>query len=238
MIRTDLPTPGGPPPAEVSRWSLIAVLLILAGWAVWSYVTGGIVAQSFAVAGDPEGSVEVLRGYLEGAGPFGPLMYIAAVMLEVVVAPIPGTLLYAPAGALFGGLAGGTYSLAGNVLGAVTATFIARILGHRLTARIEASDLRRYTGRIRERSLLVIALLRLNPLTSSDLVSYAAGMVGISPWRVGLATLIGMTPLCYAQAYAAEKLFRILPGSGLLLLGLGVAYVGVVLLFVLRRAGR
>jgi uncharacterized membrane protein YdjX (TVP38/TMEM64 family) len=135
-------------------------------------------------------------------------------------------------------LAGGTYSLIGNVLGAMAATFIARLLGHRLTERIEQSRLQRYTDRVRDRSLLVIGLLRLNPLTSSDLVSYAAGLVGISPWRVGLATLLGMIPLCYAQAYAAESLFRILPGSGLVLLGLGVAYIAVVLLFVLRRAGR
>jgi hypothetical protein len=47
-----------------------------------------------------------------------------------------------------------------------------------------------------------------------------------------------MTPLCYAQAYAAEKIFRILPGSGLLLLALAVAYIGAVLVFVLRRASR
>lgn len=227
-----------PTPAEPSSWPVVLVLATLAAWAVWSYVSNGIVARSFAAAGDPEGSVALLRGYLERAGPFGPLVYIVAVVVEVVVAPIPGTLLYAPAGAIFGGLSGGTYSLAGNVLGAMAAAFIARVLGHRLTARIEASDLHRYTVRVRERSLLVIALLRLNPLTSSDLVSYAAGLVGISPWRVGLATLIGMTPLCYAQAYAAEQLFRIVPGSGLLLLGLGVAYVGAVLVFVLRRAGR
>jgi uncharacterized membrane protein YdjX (TVP38/TMEM64 family) len=227
-----------PEPPEVLQWPVLLVLFVVAAWAVWSYASGGIVDKSFALAGDPEGSVAVLRGYLERAGPFGPLVYIAAVVLEVVVAPIPGTLLYAPAGAIFGGLAGGTYSLAGNVLGAIAATFIARVLGHRLTTRIEASELHRYTDRVREKSLLVIALLRLNPLTSSDLVSYAAGLVGISPWRVGLATFIGMTPLCYAQAYAAEKIFRILPGSGLLLLALAVAYIGAVLVFVLRRAGR
>ena len=69
--------------------------------------------------------------------------------------------------------------------------------------------------RIRRRGLLVVMLLRLNPLTSSDLVSYAAGLVGVPVWRVALGTLVGMAPLCYAQAHASEWLFRLLPGAGI-----------------------
>ena len=220
------------------RTPVVLVLTAVAGWAAWSYWSGGIVRTLVSAAGDPAGSIDILRAQLERAGPFGPLVYIAAVVLEVVVAPIPGTLLYAPAGAIFGGLAGGTYSLVGNVLGAMAATFIARVFGSRITDRLEHSALETYMARVRERSLLIIALLRLNPLTSSDLVSYAAGLVGISPWRVGVATLAGMAPLCYLQAYAAERIFRLLPGSGLLLLGLGVAYVVAILVLVLRRKGR
>jgi uncharacterized membrane protein YdjX (TVP38/TMEM64 family) len=219
-------------------WPVVVVSSAAVGWALWSYLSGGIVATLFAMADDPEGSIEVLRGQLERAGPFGPLVYIVAVVLEVVVAPIPGTLLYAPAGAIFGGFAGGTYSLIGNVLGAMAATLVARVLGRRVTDRLEHSALQRHTDRVREQGLLIIFLLRLNPLTSSDLVSYAAGLVGIPVWRVGLATLAGMAPLCYAQAYAAETLFRILPGSGFLLLGLALAYAAVVLALVLRRVTR
>jgi uncharacterized membrane protein YdjX (TVP38/TMEM64 family) len=219
-------------------WPVVVVVSAAVAWTLWSYLSGGIVATLFAVADDPEGSIEVLRGQLARAGPFGPAVYIVAVVLEVVVAPIPGTLLYAPAGAIFGGLAGGTYSLIGNVLGAMAAAFVARVLGHRVTDRLEHSALQRYADRVRARGLLIIFLLRLNPLTSSDLVSYAAGLVGIPAWRVGLATLAGMAPLCYAQAYAAETLFRILPGSGFLLLGLAVVYAAAVLVLVLRRAAR
>jgi hypothetical protein len=47
-----------------------------------------------------------------------------------------------------------------------------------------------------------------------------------------------MAPLCYAQAYAAETIFRWIPGSGLVLLALGVGYVTVVVLFIVRQAGR
>ena len=33
-------------------------------------------------------------------GPLAPVVYTLAVVVEVIVAPIPGTLLYAPAGAI------------------------------------------------------------------------------------------------------------------------------------------
>jgi len=215
-------------------WPTVCVVALATCWCWWSYRTNGIVAALVATAGDASGSMAALRAYLERAGALGPFLYVIAVVLEVVIAPIPGTLLYAPAGAIFGGLTGGTLSLVGNVTGAMVATFLASVFGHRLTESIEHSRVQAYAERIRARSVVVVALLRINPFTSSDLVSYAAGLVGISPWRVGLGTLFGMAPWCYLQAYAAETLFRILPGSGLLLLGFAVAYVAIVLVLILR----
>jgi uncharacterized membrane protein YdjX (TVP38/TMEM64 family) len=227
---------GAAPSAAADRrlWPTVAAVLVVGGWAFWSYRSNGIVAALFTAATDAERSLAVLRGYLERAGPLAPLVYVVAVVLEVVIAPLPGTLLYAPGGAIFGGLAGGTLSLAGNVIGAMVATYLASVFGHRLTATLEHSRLQHYAERVRDNSVAVIALLRVNPFTSSDIVSYAAGLVGISPWRVGLGTFIGMAPLCYVQAYAAEKIFRILPASGLILLALGVIYVAIVLVLLLK----
>ena len=54
----------------------------------------------------------------------------------------------------------------------------------------------------------LVFLLRLNPLTSSDLVSYAAGLTHLPTWQLMLATLAGMAPLCFAQAYFADQNFE------------------------------
>jgi uncharacterized membrane protein YdjX (TVP38/TMEM64 family) len=215
-------------------------LVALAGalvWACYSYLHGGLM---FALAGSPGSateSVERLRVYLAGWGPLAPAIYVAAVVVEVMVAPIPGTLLYAPAGALFGGGLGGTLSLAGNVIGATLACLLASVFGERLTRRLEAGALASYRERVVARGAWIVFLLRVNPLTSSDLVSYAAGLAGVPTWKVAAGTFAGMAPLCYAQAYLADRLFRILPGSLWIIAGFGVAYAAAVI-WVLTRAGR
>lgn len=221
-----------------SRATVLAVacLVLAAVWAIWSYASGGFVRALFAGADDATQSLDALRGLLARWGRLAPLVYTLAVVVEVLVAPIPGTLLYAPAGALFGAFLGGTLSLAGNVIGAGVACVIGRALGERLAGRrFVGTDLTRYRELVQARGVWVILLLRVNPLTSSDVVSYAAGVVGVPVWQVVVGTLIGMTPLCYLQSYLAQQLFQVIPGAMYWLIGVSVVYVVALLIFLLRK---
>lgn len=211
-----------------------ALLAALAG----SYATGGLARVLVEAALAGEAGIEPVRAYVLSWGALAPLVYVLAVTIEVVVAPIPGTLLYAPGGAIFGGWWGGTLSLAGNVAGATLAALIGRALGESwVAARFEAGRLEAFRQRLASRATWVIALLRVNPLTSSDLVSYAAGAFGVPVGRVALGTLLGMAPLCYLQAYGAEWVVASLPGAGGVVVGLGVAYlVAVIWLIAKKRA--
>ena len=76
--------------------------------------------------------------------------------------------------------------------------------------------------------------LRLNPLTSSDLVSYAAGFTNMRAWKVMLGTLIGMAPLCYLQAWFAAKLVSSFPWLIYPGIVLCAVYVVVVVAVVIR----
>jgi uncharacterized membrane protein YdjX (TVP38/TMEM64 family) len=221
-----------------SFWPLIffGCILVYAGY---SWATGGMVrvlADGAGAMGDNEASLEALRQALFRWGPLAPAVYVAAVVVEVLVAPIPGTLLYAPAGALFGGLQGGALSLIGNTIGAAIACAVGRSLGEQAVARrLDGSRLAGHVEAIRARGFWVVLLLRLNPLTSSDLVSYTAGALGVPVSRVALGTFIGMAPLCFAQAYLAEQIFRILPGAVWILIGAGLIYVAFLVVWLTRR---
>lgn len=217
-------------------YAALAVLLALASWAIWSYESGGILRVLLVPPADGSSTLDALRAYVLGWGMWAPVVYVAAVTVEVLVAPIPGTLLYAPAGAIFGGFMGGTLSLIGNVSGAAIACWLAGTFGSRfgqdwVKRHNESGQLTRLHERLRSRGVwIVIALLRLNPLTSSDLVSYAAGLAGIRVRHVAAGTFLGMLPQCYLQAYLAQTLFEALPSGpwvivGGLLLGVAIAVI-------------
>jgi uncharacterized membrane protein YdjX (TVP38/TMEM64 family) len=189
----------------------VAAVVALAAWAAWSYSSGGAVRIAAKAAGG-DTTYEDLRAIVSSWGALAPVVYVLAVVVEVVVAPIPGTLLYAPAGLLFGGFLGGLLSLAGNVLGAALCCVIGAAAGQEgIARRTEGTRLQPHLARLRRRAFWVVLLLRVNPLTSSDLVSYAAGAAGVPAWKVAAGTLVGMAPLCFAQAYLAEQLFTRLP---------------------------
>ena len=218
-------------------YAVLAFALAIAV-AVWSYITGGtvrVLVDSAGSFGDSSQTLDALRAALNRWGRLAPAVYVAAVVIEVLVAPIPGTLLYAPAGALFGGFLGGTLSLIGNTLGAAIACGVGSALGEgALLRRIEGTKLAAYRTAIQQRGLWVVLLLRINPLTSSDLVSYMAGAVGVPIWRVALGTFIGMAPLCYAQSYLAEQIFEILPGAVYVLVAAGIIYVLALVIWLTR----
>jgi uncharacterized membrane protein YdjX (TVP38/TMEM64 family) len=191
------------------------------------------VAVLFSDLPEPE-KVAVIRTSLETWGPLAPLAYTALVVVEVVIAPLPGTLLYAPGGALFGGLTGGIASLAGNVIGAGVAFGISRLFGADALHRTGSPRLEGTLKKLESHGVWVVFLLRVNPLTSSDLVSYAAGLTRIPLWQLLLGTFLGMAPLCFAQAYLAERLLTAFPVLLGPLLLMGIAYA-VAAIYLLRR---
>ena len=222
--------------AKALAWS---VLLGLIGWVAISYAEGGIVGlmlRGDLVAAD---KLELLGEFFEELGVFAPLAYVALVTVEVVVAPIPGTILYAPAGVIFGGFWGGVFSLIGNVLGAAVSFILMRVLGRSAFERfIEHEHLERFERRVSDNGALVVFLLRVNPLTSSDIISYAAGATSMPMWKLVIGTTLGMAPLCFAQAYLAESLLLAFPRLIYPLLVAGLAYAVVFVWVIKKTLGR
>jgi uncharacterized membrane protein YdjX (TVP38/TMEM64 family) len=187
----------------------VALIISLAGW---SYAHDGIVDVLLRSGLKADEKVGALRAFFDRFGAAAPVAYVGIVVMEVVIAPIPGTMLYAPGGIIFGGFWGGLLSLAGNVIGAGVACQSMRVLiGNRAEKYFARSALARYQEVIARRGGWVVFLLRVNPLTSSDLVSYAAGLTNLSVWQLMLGTLAGMAPLCFAQSYLAEGLLTTFP---------------------------
>ena len=208
------------------------ILLVL----VLSYAGDGIVGHLIRPGLSATERVELVRTYFESWGAWAPLIYVFVVAIEVFVAPIPGLMLYAPGGLIFGGFLGGLLALIGNVLGAGIAAVSMQIFrGERLERFLERDKVEKIVHQLRDSGVWVILALRINPLTTTDLVSYAAGLAGIPVWKVMLGTTIGMAPLCWAQAYLAEELFESMPWLIYPLVLVAVVYVFVAV-FLVRKA--
>lgn len=233
-----------PPPSikgAVQRGRSIALLLLacLLAAVLWSWASGGIVGTLLDLERDSEEKLVELRAFFERRGALAPVLYALIVMVEVIVAPLPGTLLYLPGGAIFGGFLGGTLALIGNVAGAGVACQLVRsIRGRAATGSLFAREgLREYEEVLAQRGLWIVALLRVNPLTSSDLVSYAAGFTNMRVTSVMIGTLVGMAPLCYGQAYLAREIFTAFPWLVWPMAVACLVYL-VVVIAIVRRLGR
>lgn len=218
---------------------MLSLVFVFLAVTFWSWQSEGIVSDLTRTDQTAAWKVERLQQFFEACGPLAPIVYVAFVTVEVVVAPIPGLMLYAPGGVVFGGFLGGLLSLIGNVLGAGIACGITRNIGSTWLTRLFPEDsLEKAQTELDRRGSWLIFLLRVNPLTSSDLVSYAAGFTRIPIGKVMLATMFGMAPLCFAQAWLAESLFVAYPWLLYPLLAAGIIYVIAIVVIVRRMATR
>ncbi len=217
---------------RVLPW-LVLVLLIVG--LVGSWLSNGIAFQ--LIRSDISGTerVECLQQCFREDGSWAPAVYVLFVTTEVIIAPIPGVLLYAPGGLIFGPWLGGLLALIGNIIGSGISCGLTRSLGSAWLHRIGSTNsVERLQSALERRGGWLIVMLRLNPLTSTDLVSYAAGCTRMPVRHVMLATGIGMAPLCFAQSWLSDSIFHKWPQLLWPLLVLSAAYLIVVSIVVAR----
>ena len=201
----------------------------------WSWSTSGIAYDLVRLDMDAPAKLQKIRYFFADCGHFAPVVYFAMVTIEVIIAPIPGLMLYAPGGAIFGPVLGGALSLAGNVVGAGIACVLAKSVRPRWMDRcVSTEKAKAMQCRLEQHGGWLIFFLRLNPLTSSDIVSYAAGFTRIPITTVMLATCGGMAPLCFAQAWLAASLLETFPNLLYVLVAGLVVYVLVAVFVIVR----
>ena len=209
---------------------LVAILLTM----LFSWCNDGIIAKLLDTQLSASERVLVLQHFFQEAGLLAPVAYVMFVVAEVIVAPIPGLMLYAPGGLIFGPWLGGFLAIVGNTIGAGISCALARSAGQGWLEKISANtSMEKLQEQLNRRGFWMILLLRLNPLTSTDLLSYAAGLTRIPTWHVMLATGLGMAPLCFAQSWLSDGIFNRWPGLIWPLLAALLLYlVAVVIVFI------
>jgi uncharacterized membrane protein YdjX (TVP38/TMEM64 family) len=144
---------------------------------------------------------ERVRELVARLGAAGPLALIGLMVLAIVVSPIPSGPIAVAAGALYGTFWGGTLTIIGAGLGALTAFSAARYLGYDAIRKSSNPAVKFITAPRPQLPLMgIVFASRLVPFISFDAVSYAAGLTCLSFWRFAAATTLGIVPICFALA--------------------------------------
>jgi uncharacterized membrane protein YdjX (TVP38/TMEM64 family) len=151
---------------------------------------------------DAREQVLLLLNWIEGQGPWGPVLFIT-VMAVVVVLLLPGVFFTMGAGFVFGVTQGTLYVVAGTTLGATLSFLIARhLLGARAAHYLLASPRLGLIGsEFARHGWKVVLLTRLIPFFPFKLSNYVFGLGRFSLPGFMLGTVIGIVPFSLNNVY-------------------------------------
>ncbi|WP_103509215.1 TVP38/TMEM64 family protein [Streptomyces sp. SM13] len=184
---TELP-PSATDPDEVGRrpgraaWIRLAFLVgLLLALGSWVALGGGDLLRD-------------VRQWVDSLGMWGPVVF-AVVYALAVTALLPGSVLTASAGALFGLAVGAGAVLVGATAGAALSFGLARWLGRPVVARYAGSGrLAQLDAFLTRRGFVAVLLVRLVPLFPFSVINYGAGVAGVRFSSYVTATALGIIP--------------------------------------------
>lgn len=192
--------------APMTRTAISAVavvILITLGVLSAAYMLGDTVA----VFGDRARLEQLVRTY----GVFGPIVISALVLIESLIAPLPGGVLPVLAGALYGIPGGVLASWIGNFLAAIIAFAIARIWGERVVRFFMPSFSKEHYSEFVKKNQWFFWATFAFPTAPSDVLSFALGTSTMG-WNhytigVGASLLLRMVILVSFGESLADLLF-------------------------------
>lgn len=176
-----------------------------------------------------------LEEWIKGMGALAPLAYILLRAVAIVMTVVPNAPLDVAGGVLFGPFWGTVYSLLGSEAGAVACFVLARSMGREAISRLLHRDIA-FSGHYPQRQMAYIVLFaRLEPVFSFALVSYGAGLTGMSLRAFALSTLLGMTPGTILLNYFGKSFFTGVSLWQQIFLGLALVIVLLIIPIWIRR---
>ena len=203
----------------------IAVVVILCvaicGYVAWDVLSGGPLTQLF-------NNREEMIAFVGSLGPLGPLAYMALQILQTVVAPIPGNVVGAIGGLLFGWW-GILWTTIGATIGATLVFWISRRFGRTLVEKlVKKESLDKFDFVIGKRAGVILFLIFLIPGLPDDIVCYIAGLTDVPLKKLILIFALGRLPAVVGNNITGTGL-----SEGNIGLVIGLVTAGAVLFAIL-----
>jgi uncharacterized membrane protein YdjX (TVP38/TMEM64 family) len=138
---------------------------------------------------------QAVADYLAQFGLLAPLLLGLILVLQVIVAAIPGHALMIGGGYVFGFATAFWINLAATVLGSQVAFLLARWVGRPLVEKLAPVDmLNKWYAVSAQKGLLFFLFAFMIPIFPADVMNYIAGLSSLSSRRFFVANLLGRLP--------------------------------------------
>ncbi|BBX03790.1 hypothetical protein BST36_02995 [Mycolicibacterium moriokaense] len=175
-------------PEPTSRWRHVLRLAVVVAFLLGLFY---LVAVARVV------DVEAIREAVAATGPVAPVVYVVVSALLGALF-VPGPILAAGSGVLFGPVLGLFVTLGATVGTAVVASLIGRRAGRNSARALLGADRAdRIDGLIERRGLWAVVGQRFIPGVSDALASYAFGAFGVPVWQMAVGAFIGSVPRAF-----------------------------------------
>ncbi|PFG14727.1 TVP38/TMEM64 family protein [Bacillus sp. es.036] len=141
-------------------------------------------------------SLSLLADYFRSLGVWAPIISIALMIAQGILAPLPSFVITAANGLAFGIPFGFLISWTGGMAAAIVMFWLARLLGAGFVEKVTKQNhllhqANRYSGK---NGFFLIFVARLIPIVSFDFISFLAGLSQISFRSFFVATALGQIP--------------------------------------------
>lgn len=167
---------------------------------LYDYLNGGLVHM---MVNDPVGFQEA---FMSKSMLFKVVAIMLLIIVEVIIGIIPGHLVYPIIGALIHPLYGSILIIAGNIIGSIINYYQGKILSSGFSKK-EIDENKSFVRKLEDGGAWTLFLLKLNPLTSLDILSYFAGAVRMKFWPFLAANTFGLMPTIIIETYVGDALF-------------------------------
>lgn len=171
---------------------------------------------------------ERLRGWINGFGPWGPVVYIFLYSIAPSLM-FPGLALTVVGGILFGPYWGSLYVAVGATVGASIAFLISRYMGREwVSEMLKGGRLADIDEEVRNKGWKIVAFTRLIPLFPYNFLNYAFGLTNIRFSHYVVASFIFMIPGIVAYVVFSSSILDLFKGHVSKEFVVGVVLVAIV----------
>ena len=177
-------------------------------------------------------SGEDLRVYIESKGKWGPAVFFLLAYLQVVIAPIPGQVVYFAGGMLFGTWGGFFISHAATVLASLTAYALGKAFGVPLADKLAGKDkTKKIVDYVKRNGPIFFLLAFVIPGLPDDLLCYIAGIVNLPFGIFFFLASIARIPSTFSLSLLGNGVLKWSSGQTIIVIGILAVFITLVIIF-------